>query len=216
MQNFQGTLWNNDDDNSSGTWTNSSGLSGSIAPGGPDLFVRANGGLQPSGESKIGTGPNAANNTKYQFTQTLEASGGVSDNFFQGREVVEASPVTGTDGCYNSTPPRSPHYPGGPFTTVSGNGWAVGYPGNLTNANSNTWGADVIGWPPAGIAWYRNPNNGAHLPCSTTLYQSMYVVYTSGTNPFATYGYVKHTIQAYIFPTYLVVAVDGHGYTMGY
>lgn len=205
-----GPFYNKDNDTSSGTWSNSSGLSGSFGPSGPTIFDRLNGGLQPNSETKLGTGPNSTNPTKYQFTQTLQPDGSTG-NFYQGREVIEGTGAPGNDSCWLKS---SKSYPGGPFVSVSKTGWAVGYPGNLTTANSNTYGPDVIGWPPLGVAWYRQNLPPSAFPCTATIYQNMYAIYTSGTNPLSTYGYIHHTFTVIINSSSLEFIVDGYTYIL--
>ena len=78
-------------------------------------------------------------------------------------------PGTGTDTCYNAS---GGMYPGPAFTTVTGSVWNVGYAAPF---QKNTWGWDTVGWPSAGVAWYR-ANIAGSLPCTATIPQRMNVV----------------------------------------
>lgn len=96
---FTGTMVNKSTDSGSGTWTNSSGLSGSFV-------FEADPNIIPTGETVQAGGWNSSLPTEANFIQVLTDSRSYdpdpNHNLFQGRQVWETTASTGTDGCYQA------------------------------------------------------------------------------------------------------------------
>lgn len=146
---FTGTMINKSTDSGNGTWTNSSGLSGSFV-------FEADPNIIPTGETVQAGGWNSALPTEANFIQVLTDSRSYdpdpNQNLFQGRQVWETTASPGTDGCYQAAQAAGLVYPGPPFTSVTGGVWSVGYSAGYSG---NAWGYDTIGGPPNGVSWYR-------------------------------------------------------------
>jgi len=85
---------------------------------------------------------------------------------------------------------------------VSGGVWNVGY--DATHS-PNTYGYDTVGWPPAGVDWYRNaiPTD---LHCTANIPQTMNIVVNRTTN--GTIVFTTHSLSALIDNSYITVTKD--------
>ncbi len=196
--NYSGTITNKSNDLGAGTWTRSDGISGALTL--RRSFV------EPNGETTIadgfGTVPGFTTSmARFRQVLTDTTVGDPPDfngNMFQGRQVFETSGGPGADDCYDAS---GMMYPGGKFS-IKGSVWNVGY---VSTFSGDTWGWDTIGWPPAGVDWYRT--NLAALPCAATAPQKMNIVVNgdSGGN----IVYKQLDLHATIGGTFLQVTRDG-------
>lgn len=195
---YAGTITNKSNDRGTGTWTRG-GASG------PLTFWRQY--IDPIGETTFGDGfgtvPETVTMARFRQELTRDVFGppDPNSNLFQGRQVYEETGSGGADGCYNAS---GGMYPGPAFTVVKGSVWNVGYASGLSG---NTWGWDVIGWPPAGVQWYRDNLSSGQLPCSATIPQIMKVVVNGTTN--GSIVYKQHNLQVVINAASLQVTRDG-------
>jgi hypothetical protein len=175
---FSGMIANKGNDTGSGTWTNSSGLSGSLSIE-TDLV------LTPTSESLSMAGWNVASPTQLSFVQTLVDTRSYdpvdpNQNKFQGRQVYETlsnpntGATTGLDDCYaeaqadfGSAPPIAQLF-------QSGSAWNVGA-GATSPSNGNTYGYDSLGYTSSQILWYRS-HTPSIPPCTSDLKQTMNIV----------------------------------------
>lgn len=168
-----GSILNKVNDFGTGTWTRSDGQSGSLTL--RRFYV------EPINESTFadgfGTVPGLTT-TMARFRQVLTKDpndpSDPNSNMFQGRQVFETAGGLVTDSCWDRS---GGLFPGGKFA-VKGSVWNVGYAGSLSG---NTWGWDTIGWPPAGVSWYRNNLAPSQFPCSAVIPQAMNIVVNGDT-----------------------------------
>ncbi len=215
-QTFSGTFTNKNNDNSNGTEQNSSGITDTISPSGPYLFVRT--AIQPTGETTVYNGPDPITTTEFSFSNTLTGDNSGSNNVFYGRQVFEKSGSTpASDGCYTGT---GKAYPYGPLS-ITGSAWNVGWTGNTTggqlNNAPNQWGQDAMGYPPGALHYYRTNKflPGKGLPCVATFTQSMHIITTDGTNPSADYVYyANHSMKITLSLNSVSMVRDGKTYVI--
>ncbi len=195
---YSGNIANKSNDRGTGTWSR---------PGasGPLTFWRAY--IDPIGETTIADGfsqvPQIYTMARFRQELTKDYFGppDPNSNLFQGRQVFEVTaPGVGSDACFTAS---SGMYPGGAFTSVTGAVWNVGY---APFSNKNTWGWDTVGWPAAGVAWYRQ-NIPSQLPCTATIPQTMRVVVNGDSTGNITYN--TGTLVVTIGTTYIEVTRNG-------
>ena len=196
--NHSGSILNKSIDFASGTWTRSDGQSGSLTL--RRFYV------EPINETTIGDGFGVTlglTTTMARFRQVLTKDPNdppdPNSNIFQGRQVFETSGGLVTDNCYDRS---GGLYPGGRFA-IKGSVWNVGY---ASTFSGNTWGWDTIGWPPAGVNWYRTNLAPSQFPCAAVIPQNMNIVVNGDTG--GNIVYKSLYLQAVIDLTSLQVVRD--------
>jgi hypothetical protein len=204
---FNGGIPNKGNDTGSGTWTNSSGGTGSLS-------ILTNQILSPTGETlavDTAVGPNGFGSgfaqTVLAITQTLTDT--TSDDppdpnniRFQGRQVFETPNGSPTDTCYSAATGLGLVYPGGP-AQVLGSVWNVG----VNTGAGNQYGDDSLGWTTVGVDWYRTHLPSTAFPCTATIPQLMTIV--QNIPGYGDYAFASHTISYTINYPHGVVVTKG-------
>jgi len=179
---YTGTIINNSCDTASGSWTNSTGATGTFtAAKNPDVPD-----LSPT-ETNATVAWYSLIPTVMLFQPTIGSS-----KYMAGRQVFEAPSSAPIDSCWF---PGSQILPG----SLSGGGWHVGF-----YFFNNTWTYDYVGMTPYTIEYYRN---NSRVPCTVALYQAMRL-YQSDTASSYTY---KNNLLYWNIPDYVNYGVARDG-----
>lgn len=207
-------ILNKGNDTGTGQWTNSSGLSGSLA-------IETNLILTPTSETlgpftqfnANGWGSSPYYITQLQINQTLQdaTSSDPPDpygNKFQGRQVYETANGLATDGCYQAAKNLGATYPGGSYQ-INGSVWNVGW-----NGAGNPFGPDGVGWSKVGVDWYRANLPDSAFPCTAVIPQAMTIV--NNMPGYSSQQYTTHTLSITLSRTLVTVAKDGFRQSLAY
>ncbi|HEX4809729.1 MAG TPA: hypothetical protein VH325_12405 [Bryobacteraceae bacterium] len=209
-QTFTGVITNKGNDTGSGTFTNSSGVTGPIS-------LETNLVLTPTSEDlnldrsyntdNPGFGPpKSPFQTQLYIIQTLVDSSPYdpsdpNNNKFEGRQVFESANGQSSDGCYQAAQKLGQTYPG-PSAAIQGTVWNVGGYGG-----TNSYGDDILGWTTNAIKWYRQHLLASSFPCTVTIPQAINIVSTSaGASGFL---YDTHTITYTLTLDDVTISKDG-------
>lgn len=127
----------------------------------------------PTGDSITwqGFAGNIGYPTEGQYLQTLQSAHNVH---YAGLQVQE-QPGTGSGTCYQQVSNSAV----AEITTTNGSSWNV--------QDDNTWGYDVIGFPPSAVTYYQK-----HLPpgvsCTVSVQTQMQIQSASGSSGWVPYG----------------------------
>ena len=133
--------------------------------------------------------PNGQQPTSYSTYATSQTAFTLSLYSYEGTRnmaeyrVQEYFPTEGTNSCYEENPNLYPD--SGPPPAGYGSSWWV-QPGN-------TYGPDVVGWPPSTIYTY---STSVSLPCGFVAYQDM-LFYCLTTTPDYASNFLSATITGY-------------------
>jgi hypothetical protein len=209
---------NKGNDYGTGTWTNSSNVSGPLA-------IETNLILTPTAESLYaftlfdpnGWGGNSASpfRTQLDLMQSLQDTSPYDPedpnfNEFQGRQVYESANGLVTDSCYDSVPsnykPQNPT----PRASILGSVWNVGWGWG----EANDYGPDTLGFSTASINWYRAHLPASAIPCTIVIPQAMNIV--NAIPAYANEEFVTHTLSWTIGTNTVTVKKDDYTVSRAY
>jgi hypothetical protein len=204
-----GGIANKGNDTGSGTWTNSSGLSG-------PLSIETNLILTPTSEdlylmtafNPLGWGIDGGYETQLQIMQRLkdDLSFDPPDpnlNKFQGRMVYESATSPATDTCYDAAVAKGlgSVNPSARFA-IRGSAWNVGW----VYGENDDYGSEGVGLPSGGVTWYQN-NIPEYLPCHASVGQAMTIA--NNLPGYSDNQFGTHTLSYEITSTNTTVTKDG-------
>lgn len=210
---YTGTIVNSTNDRGSGTWTNSSGTSGSFSIFGDPIYLPANEQISDA-TFGVGQASTVLNLVEELIDSQQQDPIDPDDRLFQGRQIFETltAGASATDACWQASGGTAPF---GSFT-VQGTTWNVGSNG-LDGANAYE---DSVGWSLTQVLWYKQHLPQSALPCTARLGQTMNMLASNPTNPTSGqvvyYPYKSHTIAATINSSSVTITKDATSKTTAY